>query len=379
MKIMRLLSSLHHDEAERGIFQLSRALLKQGHDCLIVSSADSDNDLVERLQRDGCDYVQMPIQKKSWFSLFQVLPLYFLIKDYRPDIIHVHSRTPAFLLNMALKLLPENQRPTVISTIYGFYKPTPYAKPMMDADHIIAVSDSVVAHLRQHYPHLSEGQISRIYRGVDTQKYIYRHHPSVFWVRRTFAEFPELEHKKWLLFPTKIDEDKGQEWLFDIVGNLRKDFPNIQVIVMDDDSNLSPYYEEFVQRMMALDLASHFTFIGKREDIREWLSASNVVLGLANLPESIGMNVLQALHLGTPTVGWDKGAYHEILQALYPQGLIKQNNALALCKAVKSQLQNVCRPAMSSEFTLKETVAETIKVYEKVVETKGINDTKSNQ
>lgn len=367
MKIMRLLSSLHHDEAERGIFQLTRALLKQGHECLIVSSAASDNDLVERLVRDGCDYVQMSLQKKAWFSLFQVLPLYFLLKRFRPDIVHVHSRTPAFVLNLALKLLPNAERPKIITTIYGFYKPTPYAKPMVEADHIIAVSDSVVAHLKRHYPHFKPTQISRIYRGVDTQKFIYRHHPSVFWVRQTFAEFKELEHKKWLLFPTPIGEDKGQEWLFDIVGNLRNDFPNIHVIIMDDDSNLSLYYEEFVQRMTALDLNRYFTFIGKREDSREWLAASNVVLGLANLPESIGMTVLQALHLGTPAVGWDKGAYHEILQEMYPQGLIKKANALVLCKAVKSQLQNVCRPAMSNQFTLKDMIQETLQVYEKVV------------
>ncbi len=366
MRIMRLLSSLHHDEAERGIFHLTRALLKQGHACLIVSSANHDNDLVERLVRDGCDYRQLPIQKKSWISLFQVLPLYWLIKRYRPDIIHVHSRTPAFVLQWALKLLSPADRPKTVATIYGFYKPTPYAKPILAANHLITVSDSVTAHLNAHYTQLAPEQMSRIYRGVNTQQFIYRHHPSVFWVRRIFAEFKELEHKKWLLFPTTIGEDKGQEWLFDIVGNLRNEFPNIHVIIMDDDSNVSLYYEEFVQRMRALDLDRYFTFIGKREDLREWLSASNLVLGLANLPESIGMTVLQALHLGTPAVGWNKGAYHEILKQVYPQGLVKQNNALALCKAVKSHLQNVFRPAISNEFTLKQTINETIALYKKL-------------
>lgn len=360
---MRLLSSLHHDEAERGIFHLTRALIKKGHECIIVSSSDHDNDLVERLERDGCRYIQMPLQKKSWISLLQVLPLYFLIKKHRPDIIHVHSRTPAFILQWALKLLPVGNHPKVVSTIYGFYKVTPYAKPIFKADHIITVSDSVKKYVTKSYPWLRPEQISLIYRGVDTQKFIYRHNPSVFWVRRTFAEFKEIEHKKWLLFPTSIGEDKGQEWLFDIVGNLRQDFPNIHVIIMDDDSNLSIYFEEFVQRMTALDLTDYFTFIGQREDSREWLSASNVVLGLANFPESIGITVLQALHLGTPVVGWDKGAYGEILNELYPQGLVKQHNAKILCKSVKAQLQNVCRPAISSEFTLKQMIEETIAVY----------------
>ena len=63
--------------------------------------------------------------------------------------------------------------------------------------------------------------MTRIYRGVDTRTYPYRHNPSVYWLRKTFAEFPELEHKKWLLFPTVIGSEYGQEWLVDILGNLK--------------------------------------------------------------------------------------------------------------------------------------------------------------
>ncbi|MEK6199095.1 MAG: glycosyl transferase family 1, partial [Psychrobacter sp.] len=45
MKVMRLLSSLKHDESERGIFHLGRALVKNGHTSIIISSANDDNDL----------------------------------------------------------------------------------------------------------------------------------------------------------------------------------------------------------------------------------------------------------------------------------------------------------------------------------------------
>ena len=40
--------------------------------------------------------------------------------------------------------------------------------------------------------------------------------------------------------------------------------------------------------------------------MREWLSSANIVLSLANHPESIGMTALQAIHLGTPVIGWAK-------------------------------------------------------------------------
>ncbi len=367
MKIMRLLSSIQYNEAERGIFHLCRALIKQGHQSIIISSTPMDNELVLRLIRSGNIYIEMPLQKKSWRSFLQILPLHLLIKKHQPDIIHIHSRTPAWIVKWALHGINANKRPKIVSTIYGFYQMTPYSQAIFDVNHVISVSNSVTKYIKKHQHQLKDEQISRIYRGVDNQKFIYRHNPSVFWLRRTFAEFPELEHKKWVLFPTVIGANKGQEWLFDIVGNLKNTFPNIHVIIMDDDNNDNNlYFNEFQQRAFALDLTNYFTFIGQRHDVREWLAASNVVVGLANFPESIGMNVLQALHLGTPVVGWDKAAYSEILHELYPQGLVKENNAKALCKAVKNQLLNVCRPAITDKFTLKIMVKETIAVYQKV-------------
>ena len=75
MIVMRLLSSLKHDESERGIFHLGRALVKRGDTSIIVDGADHDNELVKRLEREGNIYHQLIIQKKSWTSLLLcVLP-----------------------------------------------------------------------------------------------------------------------------------------------------------------------------------------------------------------------------------------------------------------------------------------------------------------
>ena len=207
--------------------------------------------------------------------------------------------------------------------------------------------------------------IKRIYRGVDTRRYPYRHNPSVYWLRHTFAEYPELENKKWLVFPTIIGNEYGQEWLIDILGNLEADFPNIHVIIMDEDYRPSDVaHEDFRQRSNTLGLGDRITYVGsKRNDMREWLSAANIVMALANQPESIGINALQAIHLGTPVIGWDQAAFSEILRPLYPQGLVKKYNANALCKAVRNQLESVTRPEMTTKFTMREMINETLAVY----------------
>ena len=372
MIVMRLLSSLKHDESERGIFHLGRALVKNGHTSIIVSSADEDNELVKRLERDGNLYHQLHMNKKSWRSLLQVVPLRHLIEKYNPDIIHVHSRTPAWILHLALKRAKVKRRPKLVSTMYGFYPINKYSQALLDVDTIITVSDSVTNYLIKgiRREELGPKHIKRIYRGVDTRRYPYRHNPSVYWLRRTFAEHPELEHKKWLVFPTVIGNEYGQEWLIDILGNLQEQFPNIHVIIMDEDYREGDVvHEDFRQRSNTLGLSERITYVGsKRNDMREWLSAANIVMALANQPESIGINALQAIHLGTPVIGWDQAAFSEILQPLYPQGLVKKYNAKALCKVVRSQLESVTRPEMTNKFTMRKMITETLGVYQMLYE-----------
>lgn len=372
MIVMRLLSSLKHDESERGIFHLGRALVKNGHTSIIVSSADDDNELVTRLERDGSIHYQLPIYKKSWLSLLQVIPLRHLIEKHNPDVIHVHSRTPAWILHLALRRARLKHRPKLVSTMYGFYPINKYSQALLDVDTIITVSNSVTDYLVKglRREKMKVKIIKRIYRGIDIRRYPYRHNPSVYWLRRTFAEYPELENKKWLVFPSIIGNEYGQEWLIDILGNLQEQFPAIHVIIMDDDYRSGDVaHEDFRQRSNTLNLSERITYVGrKRNDMREWLSAANIVLALANQPESIGINALQAIHLGTPVIGWDQAAFSEILQPLYPQGLVKKYNAQALCKAVRSQLESVTRPDMTDKFTMREMIQETLDVYKNLHE-----------
>lgn len=377
MKVLQLSSSLKHDEAERGIYAISHALIKSSDESIIIGCADEDSDLVVRLTRDGAIYHRLPMPKKSWWALVHIFSLRQIIKQHKPDVIHVHSRTPAWVLHWALRPYPAANRPKIVASLYGFYPLNSYSKALFDADVLIAASSSIKKHfdkifakIKSEKPHKLP-QLECVSRGVDIRKYPYRHHSSVHWLQQTFAQFAELEHKKWLVFPTPIGAEYGQEWLIDILGNLQEKFPNIHAIVMDDDPNNRSHhcvaYEEFIQRLHALRLSQRVTFVGKNPpDMREWLSSANLVLALANRPESIGMTALQAIHLGTPIIGWAKGAFADILGDLYPQGLVKEQTAQALCKTVKFLLANPIRPAMTHDYVIDQMVGQTIAVYRRL-------------
>ena len=74
-----------------------------------------------------------------------------LIEQHQPDIVHVRSRVPAWLTHFALRKIPANKRPHLISTVHGFYSVNRYSAIMTQAEKVIAVSDSVVKYITDHY------------------------------------------------------------------------------------------------------------------------------------------------------------------------------------------------------------------------------------
>nr|WP_241878396.1 hypothetical protein [Psychrobacter sp. PraFG1]UNK04876.1 hypothetical protein MN210_12115 [Psychrobacter sp. PraFG1] len=93
MKVMRLLSSLKHDESERGIFHLGRALVKRGHTSIIISSADKEHDLVKRLERDGNIYNQLSLEKSLGWRYAKCCRFAGLLRSIsRILFISIHAR-----------------------------------------------------------------------------------------------------------------------------------------------------------------------------------------------------------------------------------------------------------------------------------------------
>ena len=365
MKVMQLLPELNSGGVERGTLEIASALVAEGLESLVVSNGGR---LVAQLEAEGSKHLTLAIHKKALSSLWQIRPLRKLIEQHQPDIVHVRSRVPAWLTHFALKGIPATRRPHLISTVHGFYSINRYSQIMTRAEKVIAVSDSVVKYITDNYKNCPAQDIVRIYRGIDPAAFPHGYQPSVQWLNQTFKDFPELENKFLLCLPGRITRLKGHETLIELVEKLQQHYPNLHAVVVGGaDPKKAAYLKEMQDTIQNKGLSDKITFVGHRSDIREWLAFSDVVLSLSNQAETFGRTALEALSVGTPVIGWNRGGVAEILSQVYPQGLIAVDDHAALFNAVKQHMDEPQQVEPVTMFSLKEMCDQTLHLYKQVL------------
>ena len=365
MKVMQLLPELNSGGVERGTLEIARALVAQGHQSLVVSNGGR---LVTQLESEGSTHLTLPIHKKSLSSLWQIRPLRKLIEQHQPDIVHVRSRVPAWLTHFALRKIPAHKRPHLVSTVHGFYSVNRYSAIMTQAEKVIAVSDSVVKYITDHYKNCPPEDIVRIYRGIDPIAFPNNYQPSAQWFNQVYHDFPELENKFLLCLPGRITRLKGHESLIELIQQLSTQYPQLHAVVVGGaDAKKQAYLSELQNTVQSKGLADKITFVGHRSDIREWLAFSDIVLSLSNQAETFGRTALEALSVGTPVIGWNRGGVAEILSNVYPQGLVEVDNDKMLLQTVQHHIEQPQSVAPINMFSLKEMCDKTLDLYQSIL------------
>ena len=103
MKIVHLVPSMESGGVEQVVMELGSGLSSRGVENIVVSGGGR---LVPRLEKEGSRHILMPIGKKSISTLFRIGALRALLQAVRPDILHLHSRVPAWAGYLAWKKLP---------------------------------------------------------------------------------------------------------------------------------------------------------------------------------------------------------------------------------------------------------------------------------
>ena len=366
MKVVQILPELNAGGVEGHVLELAGFLASQGHKSIVISNG---GDMVERLEQRGVRHFVMPVHRKSLRSLFQVRKVRKFLRAENPDIIHAHSRVPAWIAWLALRGIPASERPKFVTTVHGFYSVNAYSAIMTRGDRVIAVSESVRGYIHSNYPNTDPKRIEVIPNGVDPAIYHPSFKPSDAWLAQWRNEHPELVGKKLLILPGRITRLKGHSDFFQLISELKKSGqPVCGLIAGNTHPKKRAYLDELHQKAESLGIANDIIFLGHRSDLRELMAVSDIVMALSQQPESFGLTVLEALSLGKPVVGYNYGGVGELLNALYPAGRIPPGSSSELFLTTTQILKNPSQPSPNELFTLEKSLASTADIYDLVAQ-----------
>lgn len=365
LKIVQLLPALNSGGVERGTLDLARALVRAGHESVVISSGGT---MVEQLTTEGSRHIALPVHKKSLLSLLQVRPLRKLLQKLQPDIVHVRSRLPAWLTYMAWKKMPSQQRPRLVSTAHGLYSVNAYSAIMARSEQVIAISQCVQSYLQQNYANYLTKPPQIIYRGVDTREFYPDLPLPEGWLASVYQKYPQLQRKRWLLLPGRLTRWKGQEDFIRLVAQLSRTNDNIHGIILGAaEANKQHYAKQLHTLVKELQIENQLSFVGQRNDIRYWYARSALIYNLSKRPEPFGRTVIEAAAVGTPIIGYDAGGPAESLRDCFPQGLVEMANEEQLRLKTLELLRNTQRPTLSAKYTLDTMTQQTLALYQSLL------------
>ena len=361
MRVVQLLPELNEGGVERGAVDLSRELVRQGVESIVVSAGGK---LAAAIEADGGRHLSYDIAGKNPLTaLPRMLGLRRLFDELRPDIIHARSRVPAWLAYLANR---QSQRPFV-TTVHGFNSVNAYSRVMTFGDRVICVSGAVRDYVRHHY-RVAEEKLVVIPRGIDLAAFDPERLDRAFMA--DFTTRYGLAGKFVVSSVGRITQLKDYETFIAALIAAHRERPElVGLIVGGVREDKRDYYSRLQGLVAAARAGGYIHFTGSQRRVAEIYALSDVVVCGSNKPESFGRAAAEALAMNVPVVASAHGGILDIVRPgetgyLFPPG-DRAALAAALLKVDRAALIPL-RPYVAEHFTLEKMVAATLAEYRRL-------------
>ncbi|MBE3021415.1 glycosyltransferase family 4 protein [Campylobacter sp. 7477a] len=363
MKVVQLLPELNEGGVERGVVEITREFNKYNIKSYVISGGGK---LVSEIEKNGVTHITADVYSKNLLTMIQrVLKLRKILKEIEPDIVHVRSRVPAWLLKFAKIGLNLN----IVSTVHGINTPNFYSKIMTDADKIICVSNAVKEHIIKHF-NVQNDKISVVFRGVDLTSF----DPKNLADKRTLRDKFNIESELVISVVGRITQIKNIETILKATALLKQNFSSVCLIVA---GGAHPKKEEYFNKLKALTkelgLDKNVKFLGSISEVAKIYKLSDVVVSATLKPESFGRSVAEAIALNTPVVASNHGGVKDIIKDgengyfFEPLDEAELSKKILLARELKFDGFNYIK----EKFNLENMTKETIKIYKDFYDTKN--------
>lgn len=341
----------------RQVAHLVTGLARQGIENIVICPRGS------RLAEAVARIAQIePLPLRGDLDLATAWHVARIARQYRPDVVHVHSRRGVqWLGGLAARWsnfpvlysrrtdAPEHS--SVARLKYALY------------DRVIAISSCIAGQLRQ--VGVPENKLRLVLSGVDPPPQVVASRDEL---SREFNVPPEATVIGSI---GQLIRRKGHAVLLNAVAAIRPRFPMLQVLIF----GRGPLESQLQRQLLALDLESVVQLVGFRPNVRHYLPALDLVVHPA-LAEGLGVSLLEAAAAGVPIVASATGGIVDLVKHEETGLLVQPGNPAELAEAVERMLlgpqlriqcSNAARQLIARQFTHEQMVAGNLSVYREVL------------
>jgi len=358
LRILLIITGLGMGGAERVVSNLADELVKMGHEVkiayltgeVLLPPKSSEVELIPIGISNAKDFVKAYIKLRS------------LVKKFKPDVVHshmFHSNIMSRLLRLTIKI------PRLVNTVHntnegGVNRTIAYRVTDSLTDFTTNVSEEAVKEYIIKKA-VKTGRISAIPNGIDTDVFHFN-----LKSRYSKREELNLRNDKMILCVGSLTEQKDYPNLFSAIALLRESRQDFKVFIVGE----GPLKDELSDKVKALDIKDYFSFLGKRSDVNDLMSAADVYV-MSSAWEGFGLVVAEAMACERLVVATDCGGVGEVVGSngllVEPKNSIllseELNKALDLSEGERASIGIAARQQIINNYSLEKNVRAYLNLY----------------
>lgn len=333
--VLQTCPALNDGGVERSTVDMAHYTKEQGWTPLVASAGGR---LLPELEDMGIVHVKLPLHLRNPLAiLWNAVGLVRAIKRYDVDLLHAHSRAPAWSTYLASWWTGVPYITTFHGThgLKGFGKKF-YNSVMVRGVAVIANSKFIQQHIETHYG-VPASQIPIALRGADIRIFdnglISQADLTTLWDSLNIAADTQI-----IVCVGRLTRWKGQHVLIQALATLKN--KNWHCLFVGGADKRGIYAEDLRTLANALHLSPQISFLGSRADIPALNALAAVATSPSINPEAFGRVAIEALAMGTPVVATAHGGSLETIQDGKSGFLVPPSDVSAFAAALETLLSS---------------------------------------
>lgn len=378
MKILYVITKSNWGGAQRNVFDLAIQMKASGHEVSVALGGKGV--LQKKLESAGIfthpiDYLERDFSfSKDFKSLREI---YSIIKERRPDVIHLHSPKASGLGALAARLLGTKR---IITTVHGwtFNEDRKFIQKatiaffswltMVLAHKVILLSD------KEYYQALKfpwvRQKLTTIPLGIKTPVFMSIDGAKQFFGKMLNMDINSFGKKIVIGTIAELHRNKALNYLIDAMSIVSSNYPQAICLIVGEGEERA----NLEKQIKDLKLEDKIFLTGFIDNCSEYLKAFNIFT-MSSIKEGLPYTLLEAGSASLPVVSTPVGGIPEIIEDMRSGILIQARNSKELAHGISFLIENpderrrygnALKDRVTNVFSIEKMYSSTERLYKNI-------------